>query len=168
MVSGTGGLSSGSGAAPSPSSRCGPAFHTARPANGALASAISIPVRPPTANTPANSVPSAAQPTTVDAVRWRVTSRLACLELATTKPVQYGVRTTHRIPTTVTSRASAGTRAGPGALPATGVRAYRLTLSHSADACHFHSRVWYATVAYLIVRACTAFTSGPWLRRTQR
>jgi threonine/homoserine/homoserine lactone efflux protein len=28
--------------------------------------------------------------------------------------------------------------------------------------------VWYSTLAYLVSRARTAFTSGPWLRRTQR
>jgi threonine/homoserine/homoserine lactone efflux protein len=28
--------------------------------------------------------------------------------------------------------------------------------------------VWYSTLAYLVARARTAFTSGPWLRRTQR
>ena len=28
--------------------------------------------------------------------------------------------------------------------------------------------VWYSTLAWLVGRARTAFTSGPWLRRTQR
>jgi threonine/homoserine/homoserine lactone efflux protein len=28
--------------------------------------------------------------------------------------------------------------------------------------------VWYSTLAYLVARARTAFTTGPWLRRTQR
>jgi threonine/homoserine/homoserine lactone efflux protein len=28
--------------------------------------------------------------------------------------------------------------------------------------------VWYSTLAWLVARARTAFTSGPWLRRTQR
>src|SRR4051812_19399988 len=72
-----------------------------------------MPSWPPTAKTPAKSVASPPQPSAVEARRCRVTSRLACRDEATSKPVQYGVSTTHRIPTTV-MRGVVAAAAGPG------------------------------------------------------
>ena len=85
-ASGAGGMSSGSACGRSSSGpRTG--LQTARPANGALAIAIVIPVWSPIAKTPTNNVASALQPTVVETWMKRVTRRFAERDQATTKQV---------------------------------------------------------------------------------